>query len=1637
MAPDVRQSARSAFHGEDDKGKDGPLSAVGMELSILYHQQQAEGAKGVKALREGIPKRSKTRTSDERPRRPMGRVLSPVSADGRSVTVDAVASGDPSGLLESLRGLGLEDAARAGNVVSGRLPISAIEEAAALGNLRGMSPAQARTTAGSVGSEADTAHAAATARANTGTDGSGQKICALSDSYDTADASTSAADDIQSGDLPGQENPEGRTTPVDVLDDGVTNGSDEGRAMLQLIHDIAPGAELGFHTAFGGLGNFAQGIRDLADAGCTVIVDDVGYSAEPFYQDGPVANAVDDVVTGDGAAYFSSAGNDGQNSYEAPFRNSGEPGVISSGSVRHDFDPSNANTDVRQEITIQPGGTFRVFSFQWTDPSALVEGSSGPDTDLDIALVDSSDNVVAQSARDNVSTGFPSEFLEYTNDGNTAETLHLVIEKAAGPDPDEIKYVYSGSGPFTDSDVTIEEYDTLGPTVYGHPMAEGAMAVAAAPFFNTAAYNPNADPATLEAFSSKGGLQIRFDQNGDLLSTPEDREKPDVTGADGIDNTFFGQDLPTDFPNTPNVDPDPHPNFFGTSAAAPNIAAIGALIRQARPGLAPTDVYDRLETTAADVTSRRRRDGEFVNVASGPDPWSGHGFVQADQAVPEIENQSPVALADTFSTGPGSTLSVEAPGVLQNDSDPDGDSLEASLVTTSSEGDLTLRPDGGFEYEPKPGFVGTDHFRYAASGPEGLSDTSAVQIQVTPPPPTPDSLVAGGGGGRAVLSWVDDDSTGSVAGYNVYRSTSPFSDKGDAVLVNEGLVSGSPYTDTTAQRGKTYYYRITAANGRGGESGLSGEAITKTLQEGIAVTVPDLKSDTGEVSTLSVEANLGTAETEGYTNLSFVFDSSVLNIAGVRGGDDLTFGPESPVYNQQGDTLRVSSGSGSPVTGQGELLQIDVELTTDASTAFEAVPSNVSRENAVSITPDGKVIPTSVFDDASSSALLLADSTGRGTVSFSEPLGPPGSPAGLTVQLENGTPNLSWGASESSDVSGYRVYRDTAPIDSSAGPGELAPLDSTEASVTTYADSSGAAGTEYYYRVTAADSAANESGFSEEATATPTDVTPPPVPTGLAATAGGRQVGLSWASGTGEDLAGYRLYRSAQGLPDTSEAPLSERLITGSTFTDTTAEVGTAYRYAVTSVDTAGNESALSGVASAYLQPEAVEASVARSFGEASGPGDYRLVALPGAPDTSLAASVSGEAGAEWQAYREAGEELRRLGESEEEFSFRKGRGYWLTSRQEWALQDSIESASLQDSTTAIPLNPGGWTIVANPFGEAVPFSALNRANGGDLQALWPFGGAFSDTSAVFKSARQGQAYYLFSEDPTRDSLQVPHPALTDGSGAGSAGTRALQATSAEAASAKAASEKAAAPATIALSARPAGEGEMGPGAASTVRVGFAGERGPGTLRAPPGGLEAVSLRVVRGGQEEGGRGEKKRLLMRDRRWAEGEGETFRLRLESQVEGPIRIQARGAGSLGARSAALIDRSEKTTYDLSRDGPIQVRPGQEKRRLEVAVGSESYVEGKREEAMPEEVRLTSFPNPAGRRATVEYALPEAREVTLQVYDVLGRRVATLEQGRKKAGRHTARLETGRLSSGVYFGRLEAGEQTRTQKITVVR
>ncbi len=224
-----------------------------------------------------------------------------------------------------------------------------------------------------------------------GIDGSGITVGVMSDSYDTNVAPNSAALDISTGDLPGSGNPFGNTEPVVVLED-FPGRSDEGRAMLQIVHDLAPKAKLGFATANTGQLGFADNIRALAgDPTATnfragfkadVIVDDIIYLDEPFFQDGVVAQAVDEVVA-KGVSYFSSAGNrPATQAYDSQVRLvpaapaswagtnlnfSTVPAALYAGGF-HNF-AANGAVDIAQTVqfTANPGGSNNIV-FQWNEP---------------------------------------------------------------------------------------------------------------------------------------------------------------------------------------------------------------------------------------------------------------------------------------------------------------------------------------------------------------------------------------------------------------------------------------------------------------------------------------------------------------------------------------------------------------------------------------------------------------------------------------------------------------------------------------------------------------------------------------------------------------------------------------------------------------------------------------------------------------------------------------------------------------------------------------------------------------------------------------------------------------------------------------------------------------------------------------------------------------------------------------------------------------------------------------------------------------------------------------------------------------------------------------------------------------------
>jgi hypothetical protein len=221
-----------------------------------------------------------------------------------------------------------------------------------------------------------------------GIDGRGITVGVMSDSFDVEGSITTATDDVLSGDLPGPGNPLGNAEPVVVLQEGDPGDTDEGRAMAQIVHDVAPKARLGFATANGGEVNFANNIRALAgfaDAPnaqpgfrADVVVDDVIYPTEPMFQDGVIAQAVDDVAAA-GVSHFSSAGNrSGSESYDSPVRivpgnaessaganldfSGVDPALYAGGF--HDFD-AGPGRDIAQTIQAD-GGSLIVF--QWNEP---------------------------------------------------------------------------------------------------------------------------------------------------------------------------------------------------------------------------------------------------------------------------------------------------------------------------------------------------------------------------------------------------------------------------------------------------------------------------------------------------------------------------------------------------------------------------------------------------------------------------------------------------------------------------------------------------------------------------------------------------------------------------------------------------------------------------------------------------------------------------------------------------------------------------------------------------------------------------------------------------------------------------------------------------------------------------------------------------------------------------------------------------------------------------------------------------------------------------------------------------------------------------------------------------------------------
>jgi PGF-pre-PGF domain-containing protein len=460
------------------------------------------------------------------------------------------------------------------------IPLESLESLASLPEVRSIQtvlPPFVRQ--GSTVSEGDFILKSSSIRESYGVNGTGIRIGIISDGVDNLE-NVQATGDI--------------SYDVHILSNEI--GGNEGTSMLEIVQDIAPGAELYFHDCGSSRLEFNRAVDALVNEGCTVICDDIGWLSEPFFEDGIVADHVKEVIKEHDLLYVSSAGNSGDSHYQGLF--------YDSGGGWHDF--SSGQGEVKNlQLEIQPSGDVWVF-LQWNDRWE----QSGNNYDLFLKNRDTSETIASSEVYQD-GDNLPLEYIMYSNEGNSTLNASIEVKKTSGETKELELYIYYWPG------VTVYPENIVAEdSIFGHPALPEAVAVGAVGTGDSGGYE-------LEYFSSVGPSTIFY-------PSPEVRPKADISGLDGVSVT--GADGVSE-------------QFYGTSASSPHVAAIAALVWSAFPEKSSMDIRRLLYTSSTDLGD------------PGYDTIFGYGLVNASRMYEQSSGAPSILAVKTDGSGDFSSIS--------------------------------------------------------------------------------------------------------------------------------------------------------------------------------------------------------------------------------------------------------------------------------------------------------------------------------------------------------------------------------------------------------------------------------------------------------------------------------------------------------------------------------------------------------------------------------------------------------------------------------------------------------------------------------------------------------------------------------------------------------------------------------------------------------------------------------------------------------------------------------------------------------------------------------------------------------------------------------------------------------------------
>ena len=553
-------------------------------------------------------------------------------------------------------------------IVQARIPVTRLEEVGALPFVRFVRlPDYGVRQTGSVDSQGDAILKADQVRSMLGVDGTGVRVAVISDGIKgifatgctTCGPTAASPSPISSGDLPSATGTRNISGILTSASGGITAQSfsadrdlegtpppgcanpgagAEGTALLEIVHDLVPGAQL-FFANFGTGLEFQQAVNYLA-ANADVAIDDMGFFGMAYDGTSPVsantANALNNSANPI-RAYFTAVGNTSRQHYQGSFVDSGTDGTafVRLPGDLHLFQPTANTSDILgwgatlSDVIGLPAGASVVVYLVWNDPF----GASSNDYDL-FLVQQSTGALVASSIDFQTGTQEPVETLAYTNNTGAEDWFHIFIQNSqnlAAPRTFDMFILQPGCAPAGPlpfgPNRENHNYNTVSSSVSAQSDAGGSpvsvISVGAANWMTH---------GMIENFSSRG-------------PTNDGRMKPDLTAIDGVSVTGAGH-----FPNS----------FFGTSAAAPHGAGVAALLLQAAPclragaagGLSPanarTNLRNLILNNAVDLGT------------AGPDNVFGYGRIDAlaaaNHTIPTANAGSNQTLSGTSASGASVTL---------------------------------------------------------------------------------------------------------------------------------------------------------------------------------------------------------------------------------------------------------------------------------------------------------------------------------------------------------------------------------------------------------------------------------------------------------------------------------------------------------------------------------------------------------------------------------------------------------------------------------------------------------------------------------------------------------------------------------------------------------------------------------------------------------------------------------------------------------------------------------------------------------------------------------------------------------------------------------------------------------------------